>query len=120
MKSGRHKNNEKYGSSMIMAILMAISSRMVSIDHFNSYGKGCKRTDQTVQHGYFLLPVLGRVYQILLCNGYEAWARTVGIIINIQGANQPKIDKHPYCLMLRETIAYNQEQGTQYWTIRHL
>jgi len=61
--------------------------------------------------GITLMPVIAKLYEKLLYERYEPWARDNNVIDDLQGAFQKKCSSLQSTWLLRETIASNLEQG---------
>ena len=109
----------KHGGQSVIACLTKLFNAMITIEHIPKalkvgiiipIPKGDK--DPTIlnnNRGITLLPVIAKVFEKVLLERHLQWAGNKNIIDQLQGASQDRCSSLHTSLLLRETIAYNNE-----------
>jgi hypothetical protein len=109
----------KYGGQAVIACLTTLFNAMIMLEHIPKalkvgiiipIPKGEKDpTILTNNRGITLLPVIGKVFEKVLMARHMQWAESRNTVDQLQGSAQDNCSSLHTSLLLRETIAYNNE-----------
>jgi hypothetical protein len=115
----------KYGENDLHNILTSIYNVINRLElvpgHFKKkvlvpIGKpGSDSTHVDNNRGISLGPIIGKVYEKLIVHKMQPWLKDNNIICDLQGACKKGCSSLHTGWLLRETIAYNLERGSDVW-----